>query len=354
MQHNKKDTLNDIMIVQPSINQKRMSYTHITSNQRNELSVLIRAKVKKKTIAMLLKKDRTTIWREQNRNKVKTKTGYNARLAKEGTRQRRIKANSRFKKIERNKELKQYITTKLKLYWSPEQISGRLKLDYPRDKAKRIGKDSVYKYIYSQRKDLVKYLRCQKGKYRRRYGTRIREKARERLKNIKRIDSRPLAVDLKLRIGDWEGDTIIGKERTQRILTHLERFSGYLIANKLDKVSALIVSKTTISNFKKLPYNKRRTITYDNGSEFAESEVTGRKLKTDIYYAYPYHSWERGANENVNGLLRQFFPKKSYLKDIKQQNVDSAVKLINNRPRKRLNYLTPYEVFKEKRCCTLE
>lgn len=113
---------------------------------------------------------------------------------------------------------------KLKKYWSPEQISGRLKIEHENDKSKRIGKDCVYKYIYSKRKNLVEYLRCQKGKYRRRYGARIREKQQEEAKK-KRIDAKPEIVEKKNRIGDWEGDTIAGKEKTVHILTHVERKS---------------------------------------------------------------------------------------------------------------------------------
>jgi IS30 family transposase len=325
-----------------------MSYTHLTSNQRNELSALLQAKIKKKDIAKQLGKHRTTIWRELNRNKTNNKRGYDAGKAKEQTKQRRISANSRFKKLTNNDWLRGYIVRRIKKYWSPEQISGRLKRKYPNDKSKHIGKDTIYKYIYNQRKDLIKHLRCQKGKYRRRYGTRIREKQREAQKK-KRIDQRPLVADLKLRLGDWEGDTIIGKERTQRILTHLERYSGYLIADKLNTVTAEQVKEITVSRLKKLPKQKRHTITYDNGTEFSEYEMIGKETKTDIYFAYPYHSWERGANENVNGLLRQFFPKKLAFATIKQIDVERVVRLINNRPRKRLNYQTPYEVFYNKK-----
>ena len=313
-----------------------MFYRHITSEQRNELSVLLRANVKKKKIAKLLNKNRTTIWREMKRNKINDK--YYAGKAKRLVKKKRIKANSRFKKIENDKELRKYIIRKLKRYWSPEQISGRLKANN-----KQIGKDSIYKFIYNQRKDLVRYLRCQKGKYRRRYGTRIREKERERLKK-RRIDTRPVIVETRGRIGDWEGDTIVGKNKLH-ILTHVDRRSGLLLADKLERATAEITKQKTIERFNKLPGNKKRTITYDNGSTFAYHELTGKNIGVDIYFAYPYHSWERGCNENANGLLRQFFPKKSSFVNVKQEEIEKAVRLINNRPRKRLKYLTPYEVF---------
>lgn len=327
-----------------------MPYQHITKEQRNELSALLIAKIKKKDIAKQLNKNRTTIWRELNRNKTKNKRGYNARLAKEETRQRRIKANRRFRKLENNKRLREYIIRRIKQNWSPEQIAGRLKQEYSRT---MISKDSIYKFIYNERNDLVKYLRCQKGKYRRRYGTRIREKQREELKK-KRIDQRPKIIEKRTRIGDWEGDTIVGKDKAH-ILTHVERRSGILFADKLERGTAEITKEKTINRFNGISKKKKHTITYDNGSTFAQHELTEKQTGITIYFAHPYHSWERGCNENANGLLRQFFPKKSSFANITQEQIEKVIRLINNRPRKRLNYLTPYEVFNEKtKCCTLE
>ena len=155
-------------------------------------------------------------------------------------------------------------------------------------------------------------------------------------------------MEIKHRIGDWEGDTVIGIDRKPAILTHVERKSGLLLADKLDRATAEITKQTTIDRFNKIPKNKKYTITYDNGSEFSEHKTTQEKTKLDIYFAYPYHSWERGCNENANGLLRQFFPKKTLFATITQEQINQAVRLINNRPRKRLNYLTPYEVFNQK------
>ena len=360
MQHrkNKKEQLRFGKIVsEPSLTINNlinnMLYKHLTPEQRNELSALLRARVKKKDIAKCLGKHRTTIWRELQRNGSKN-SKYYARKAKRLTKERRIKANKRFKKLERNPWLINHVIRKLKKYWSPEQISGRLKRKYKTDKAKWIGKDSIYKFIYSKRKNLVKYLRCQKGKYRRRYGTRLREKQREALEK-RRIDARPKIVDERQRIGDWEGDTIVGKDRKPAILTHTERKSGLILAEKLERATAEITREKTIKRFKKVPKNKRHTLTYDNGSEFSEHETTEREIKADIFFAYPYHSWERGCNENANGLLRQFFPKKSLFGPITQKQIEKAVRLLNSRPRKRLSYLTPYEVFNQRtECCTLE
>jgi len=324
-----------------------MSHKHITSIQRNELSALLRAGITQKEVAELLGKTPSAICQELKRNPVDTKTGYDAGIAKANTKLRRIEANQRFRKIDNNKWLRCYIVKKTKRYWSPEQISGRIKQKWPDDKTRHIGKDSIYDYIYEQRKDLVKYLRCQKGKYRRRYGTRIREKQREKMKK-KRIDQRPKEAKNRERLGDWEGDTIVGGERTKQILTHVDRKSGYLMADKLEKSTAQETREKTVICFNKLPKKKKQTITYDNGTTFSDHKDTEIQSGIDIYFAYPYHSWERGTNENTNGLLRQFFPKKSLFANITQNELNIKVKLINNRPRKRLGYLTPNEVFNKK------
>ena len=321
-----------------------MSYKHISSSQRNELSALLRAGLSQKQAAQLLGKTASAVCQELKRNPATTKMGYDAGIAKVNTKQRRIIANQRFRKIENNQWLRNYVVKKTKKYWSQEQISGRLERKWPNDKNRQIGKDSIYKFLYAERKDLVKYLRCQKGKYRRRYGTRIREKQREALKK-RRIDQRSEIVAKRERIGDWEGDTIVGKERTKQILTHVERKSGLLLGNKLEHSTAEETKNKTIERFDKIPKNKKYTSAYDNGTTFSEYEMTEKKTGIEIYFAWPYHSWERGTNENANGLLRQFFPKKSSFAMITQEAVDEACRLINNRPRKRLGYLTPNEVF---------
>lgn len=319
-----------------------MSYQHFTPEQRNELSALKRAGIKQSKIAELLEKTPAAVSQELKRNSLDNK--YDARLAKKRTKERRTKANAGFRKLGRNPWLRRYVIKKIKENWSPEQIAGRLKKIYPDDKDRRIGKDSIYKYLYAERKDLVKYLRCQKGKYRRRYGTRIREKRREEAKK-KRIDTRPPVVEERGRIGDWEGDTIVGGEKTIHILTHVERKSGILFADKLERATAELTKKKTIERFGKIDKNKKHTITYDNGSTFSEHEMTEKGTGIMIYFAHPYHSWERGVNENANRLLRQFFPKKSKFANITQEQIEKAVRLINNRPRKRHDYLTPREVF---------
>ena len=320
-----------------------MSHKHITPEQRNEIAVLKRAGVLQKDIAKILGKTPSAISQELIRNKDKDGI-YRARHAKEKTKERRIIANQRFRKIENNKWLEKYIIEKLKSHWSPEQISGRLKLEYQI----KIGKDCIYTWIYKERKDLVKYLRCKKGNYRRRYGTRIREKQREEAK-IKRIDVRPVIVEKRARIGDWEGDTVVGKERTKRLLTNVDRKSGYGLIDKLDLVNVGIIWKKLEERFSKVPKNKKHTYTYDNGTEIGKEDSSlEKKIKMNVFRAFPHHSWERGCNENFNGLVREFFPKKTNFANISDKEVKRIERLLNNRPRKRLNYYTPKEVFFEK------
>lgn len=322
-------------------NPKKMSYKQLSSNKRVVLERLFRAKVKQKEMARILNISESTVSRELSRNMNKY-GNYQAKIAIKKLKKRRIKANQKFKKLSSKSALRQYIIRKLNKYWSPEQIAG-----------KRLQKaglsvchETIYQFVYQDRPDLKLFLRCKKRKYRKRHGTAAREQ--ERGLRIKRIDTRPEIVDLRGRIGDWEGDTICGKDRKSALLTHVERKSGYLIVNKLERALAEATRRLTIEEFSKIPKKKRFTITYDNGSEFSEYETTEKSLSIGIYFAYPYHSWERGTNENTNGLIRQFFPKGTDFTKIDNFDLQMVVNLINNRPRKRLGYRTPKEVFSGK------
>ena len=319
-----------------------MSHKQLNSNKRVVLERLFHAKVKQKEMARILKTDASTISRELKRNKDKN-GNYRARIAIKKLKKRRTKANQKFKKLPSKSAFRQYVVRKLKKYWSPEQIAGKLAEKYGRN---IVFHETIYQFIYIDRPDLKQFLRCKKRKYRKRHGTAAREKRREL--EIKRIDIRPEIVETRGRIGDWEGDTIRGGDKKSALLTHVERRSGYLIANRLKRALAEATRKITVEEFSKLPKKKRHTITYDNGSEFAEHQTTENRLKIEVYFAYPYRSWERGTNENTNGLLRQFFPKGTDFTKITDFDLQMAVKLINNRPRKRLGYHTPKEIFSGK------
>lgn len=293
-------------------------------------------------IARELGKHHSTIVREFQRNKKKSKTGYHAASARIRAENCAKQRHDGRKKIAHTPWLAGFIVRMTRRYWSPEQIAGRLRelRGYT-----VVCHETIYQYIYQDHPDLMQFLRC-KTRYRRRHGSNKRKRAREAEKDMRRIDKRPLVVENRKRIGDWEGDTIVGKERTERILTHVERTTGFLIADRV-KANATSTREATVRSFKNQTVH---TITYDNGSEFAEYELIERGTNAQVYFCFPYHSWERGTNENTNGLLRQFFPKRTAFSSVSQADLDRVCTLLNNRPRKRLGYLTPSEALRGKRC----
>ena len=285
------------------------SYHHFTIEERKILAVMLKKGFKQIDIARELGKSQSTISREINRNKDGETNEYKSYLAQNKYIIRRQKAAQKQKRIANNPFLRQYIVGRLKDYWSPEQIAGRIRLEYNII----VCHETIYKYIYTSRPDLKKYLRCaSKGKYRRRYGTKIREKLREKEKFEKRsIDLRPSYINQRQRIGDWEGDTIVGSKNSGRLLVHTERKSGYVLIDLIKgKCKAVEVKNLTVKRFSKIPNHKCLTTTYDRGTEFFEFEMIEKQTKMKIYFAHPYHAWERGTCENTNGLIRQFFPKK--------------------------------------------
>ena len=225
-------------------------------------------------------------------------------------------------------------------YLSPEQISGRLLLE----KGVKISHETIYRHIWKDKEDggvLYKLLRTQGKKYRARGSN---KDSRGQIKNAVSIDERPEIVEEKSRIGDWEIDTVIGKNHKQALVTIVERVSKFTVMKKVENKTAELVAAATIELLR--PYRDRvLTITADNGKEFAHHEKVAKALECDYYFAHPYSSWERGLNENTNGLIRQYFPKGSSFKEITGRMVKRAKGQLNRRPRKTLEYATPMEVF---------
>ena len=347
-------------------------YKQLCRDQRVSISTLHNLGVSMRQIALAVGVDPGTVSRELKRNNCKMTGAYTPSTAQKLSKQRRIATNKiQLTKIICGGRLWEHIVTKMTIdNWSPEQIAGRIKVDWDKlhkkdekDSSKplehKVSHETIYKWLYNLGNDkddpnyktdlelknkLTLTLRYNKGKYRRRHGTRQRRKEGEEMKK-NRIDTRPAEVETRERIGDWEGDTIVGSEKTQHILTHVERRSGYLLADKLNHATAQQTQLATLTRFRVIPPEKKRSLTYDNGVQFSLHQGTEEKSGIPIFFAYPYHSWERGTNENTNGLLRQYYPKGSPFDHITQPQLDQVVKEINNRPRKRLNYLTPYEVF---------
>lgn len=318
-----------------------MSHTQFNRDRRVELAVLLSTGKNQSQCATILGISRSNVCLEIGRNKDDDGT-YRGGHAHKRYLARRKGAKAKERKIENDAELRHYIVKHIKKCWSPEQIAGRLK----RQKKKKITHETIYRWIYTKKPKLTKFLRYQKNKYRKKRGSQARISLNRALK-VRRITERPTVVDERSRIGDWEGDTIIGKEKTQRILTYVERKSGYAMADKLSVVTAEIVEKKTEELFLNIPTKKRLTLTRDNGCEFGDLDQTlEERTKMEVFRATPYHSWERGTNENWNGLLRQFFPKGKLFATVTAYQVKQAVRLLNDRPRKRHGYATSREEFR--------
>lgn len=312
-----------------------MTYTHLTQEERYQIHSLKRQGVCLSQIAAELGRSPSTISRELHRNA--GQTGYKPAQAHQRARERQsLRRNA--KEFETHHW--QLVDLYLRMELSPEQISVRLKLE----KRLSISAECIYQHAYADKAqggDLVRYLRCQKER-RKRYAS-----GRERrgvLKVRVGIEHRPGVVDARTRIGDWEGDTVIGKDHKGALVTLVERKSRYTLAHPLRSKHSAGVTQAIVDLLR--PHRKAcKTLTFDNGKEFAEHAFIARCLKAKVYFAHPYCSWERGLNENTNGLLRQYFPKHSNLLHITQAQVDEAVYRLNHRPRKCLGYRTPHEVF---------
>jgi len=225
----------------------------------------------------------------------------------------------------------------LRQQWSPQQISGRLSLE----QSASVSHERIYQYVYSDKArggTLYRHLRCRKQR-RKRYGSYSR---RGQIPNRVTIDQRPEVVAQKARLGDWEADTIIGGQHQAAIVSLVERQSKLTRLAKVARKTAQLVTQAVTTQLQSLAV---KSITSDNGREFAGHQQIGQSLKADFYFAHPYASWERGLNENTNGLVRQYFPKKSKFSKISHRQIKKVEDRLNNRPRKTLGYKTPNEVF---------
>lgn len=318
-------------------------YKQFTKETRIELAALLRAAHSFKECAIELGMIKSSITREVVRN-TDEHGKYTGAAAHQRHLSRRTQAKSSSLKIQNDPRLCRHIRRRLAKRDSPEQIAGRIRKE---GLHQSISHETIYQWIFHEAPILKKQLRRigKKGKYRRKRGTKQREESRDEAK-IKRIDTRPAVVETRERIGDWEGDTIIGSDKLKRLATNVERMSGYGLMNKLATVSMITMHDTLEKRFRAIPKKKRHTYTYDNGTELGkDDDALERKIGMSVYRAYPYHSWERGSNENWNGLVRDFYPKGTDFATITDAQVRRVERNLNHRPRKRLNYLTPHEVF---------
>ena len=316
-----------------------MGYGHLTIDERERIMKMVAQGYGQSEIAERLNRHKGTISRELSRN-VSSTHDYKPHLAQRYYEKRR-RLSKEPTRLEQDRWLSRYMQTKLKQYWSPEQVSGRVAKDHDIT----ISPVTIYSWIYRNRTEGGEFYRYLRQSHRRRRKRRTGEDRRGQMPDRRMIDERPQVVNERRRIGDWESDTIEGRKGSGLIATHVDRKARYTIAVKVADKSAETVTMATLKAMKTLPSEKIKTMTFDNGKEFAGFKQLEQGLKMRSYFAQPYHSWERGTNENTNGLLRQFFPKGMDFSTVVQLDVDKALKLLNNRPRKCLNYRTPTEVF---------
>jgi IS30 family transposase len=310
-----------------------MSYTQLTQEERYQIYALKKAGHIQAEIAEIIGRDPGTISRELRRNR--GLKGYRPQQAHDLALTRRYsKAQPRI-----GSHVWQQVEELIREEWSPEQIVGRIAVEQGVD----ISHEWIYQYVYADQRsggDLYRFLRCQKAR-RKRYGSYDR---RGCIPNQVSIDERPAIVDSKQRFGDWEGDTVIGKGHRGALVTLVERKSLYTVIRSVFNKTAEAVRDAVVDGL--TPYiDWVHTITYDNGREFADHEGMASDLDARIYFAHPYASWERGLNENTNGLIRQYFPKDRDLTNVSQYEIEKAMDKLNHRPRKSLGFRTPYEVF---------
>lgn len=305
---------------------------HLTIWERERISQSRAAGVRPSVIARELKRHRSTITRELQRNS--ESTGYFAISAQRKADERR---RHRPHKMD-DPELNEYVRRGLANYWSPDQIAGRSRWDFPRRRERQVSRMTIYRWIQQDedREHWETFLR---------FGRRRQQPERRgKLPACAQIAGRPDVVDRRARFGDWEGDTIVGARRQSGIVTLVERKSGYLVAGVVRSLRARNVRRSIQRRFAPAPRGLRHTMTFDNGKEFAEHALLARHTGLDVYFARPYHAWERGANENLNGLLRQFLPKGTDFKRLSPRELQYIQKLLNERPRQRHGYRTPREV----------
>ena len=319
----------------------KKDYNHITFEQRIKIEALLRAGHKASFIAKQLSIHRSSIYRELNRNQ--TKTGkYNAAFAQELSEEQKERfSNNRSFTFSMEKFIREKLS---KEQWSPEQIWGYCK----ENNIDMVSHESIYKFVYQDKNEggvLYKNLRVASKKYRKRYGS--GKGKRCIIKDKVSIDLRPECINNKQRVGDWEIDTIVGKDNKGAIVTIAERVTAFVLIAKLNGKNAQELAEAVVKLM--MPFKDLvLSITSDNGTEFAMHKYISKKLGALFYFAHPYSSWERGLNEYTNRLIRQYIPKKTNFDDVNNLLINEITMKLNRRPRKKLNYKTPGIVFLNK------
>lgn len=315
-------------------------------NEREEISRGLARGISQRDIAASLSRSPSTISREINRN---SKNSQPYRAVKSQRRADRLAhVARRRRKMDINEPLKQYVLKQLDQFWSPEQIAKRLKILYPIDITMQISHESIYSYLYVQprgalRKELIKCLRRRhinrrprNGKSRRNCGP---------IQDYISIEKRPAEAANRIIPGHWEGDLLMGHNNESALGTLVERTTRITFLVQLKNKDATAVRKAFAQEFRRFPKALKRSLTYDHGQEMAEHKLFTKNTRIKVYFAHPHSPWERGTNENTNDLIRQFFPKGTDFSKVTLKSIKRTQDMLNDRPRKTLQFLTPHEVF---------
>ena len=325
-----------------------INYKRLSDLEREDISRMLSQKCSFRGIAKVLGRNVSTISREINAGSCNKYT-YRAVKAKNRARRNSSKRKSGKHKLNGQPELWKYIRKKLEKKWSPRQIAEELEKDYPLDMTMRISPEAIYTYIYvlprgSLKKELTSCLRQnRKRRHKQSRGVKIERKIEDMLS----IEERPLEVEDRIVPGHWEGDLIVGKNNRSALGTLVERTTRTTILVPVKNREAEIVAKAFAKEVRKLPQQMKLTMTYDQGREMAKHKLFTNITGVKVYFAHPRSPWERGTNENTNGLIRQFFPKGTDFNKVSRYEIKKVQDLLNGRPRQVLNFQKPYEVFNQ-------
>jgi len=327
-----------------------MTFKQFSIEEREKIQEMLWQKATVRSVARVLDRSPSSVSREINRSIplhriYKPRVAHARALEKRSSRGRKLRLKSGF--------VRRYVVAGLKGGLSPEQIAGRLHLEYPDES---ISHEAIYRYIYSQvhqegsgymrrgYHDLRPYL---KRRHRIRMKKGMRRCQRMGRPHGPSIDIRPKEVETRKVVGHWEGDSMVSTQSQVGLNTLVERKTGLVFITKVINRTATATSNAVINRLRSLPHEVRKTLTVDNGSENAGYDELVEKLDISCFFAHPYHSWERGTNENTNGLIRWYFPKRTNFATISDDAIKAVEDALNNRPRKRLGWKTPLEAFNE-------
>lgn len=316
-------------------------YQQLGLEEREVIDVMRRAGRSIREVARVLSRSPSSISRELRRNRSPVHASYLDHRAQERADRRRSNASRRMRL--KSDKIRDYVVSKLNQDWSPEQIAGRIEIDWP---GLSISHEAIYQYIYHpstpNRQELIGCLR--RSHRRRKRKGRAPDKHRSKITGRVGIEQRPIEVETRARFGDWEADTLISRQSKAALLTMVERSSRLVQLEKLDAKTSTLTSQAIISRLLCFPRDSRHTITFDNGPENAEHEVISKATDIKCFFCDTFSAWQRGTNEHTNGLVRQYLPKKTDFAIISSEEIRLIESRLNNRPKKCLGFRTPLEV----------